>query len=169
MSHNPATESHRAQGPPLSCNTRFTVGWRRDTSWSSPVSLLGVESPAMGPGLSSFWHSWESVTYEHHHPECPECEKLLTPWDIQQGCTPLCTSEITTEQRGNSTLRARKPATESTAAQGSLKHEEVLSTDQNCKSTLSALSAHCEHYPGSWLQGGTVLRGNNPGRREYPV
>ena len=70
------------------------------------------------------------------------------------------TLKINPDQRRNRGVKAKKPATESTRAQGPPFYEELSFSEQNVHITVSHLSAHCEHYPGSGPRVGAVLSGN---------
>jgi len=69
-------------------------------------------------------------------------------------------SEINPDQRGNTVGRVKKPATESTSAQGIAKREEVYFPDQNCK---SAGFYHFLQNPGYSPRDHTFRDSTNPG------
>jgi len=73
-------------------------------------------------------------------------------------------SRINLDPTGNRGDRAKKPATESTPAQGISFYEELYFPDTNVHIPVSHLSQHSTHYPGCGPRVGPFSDRNiNPG------
>jgi len=156
----PATERSCAQGRAELYTHPFHCWGRREHRRASPVSLLVVNMPAMGP----WWVSFRTLLIFRH-------VRMLSPRNVKNvhiAHNPRVYSRVThllhTQNKPfpyrKQAKRAQKPATESRCAQGGAESEELYSRDQNCNLAHSHLSAHSVHYPGSGPRVGHTSHGN---------